>query len=396
MRISYFAVLLALLLPFPGSNALLAQQPMSEAQAVSDALANSHRLRAATMDVRQQRQLMGSAVNLPNPEFFWESPTGLFYTGSITQSVEFPTVYVRQHQLQRQRAAVAGAEKKVTENDLRLQVRMLYLTAQLADARVRQYRLQDSLYEGISRSARRQFEAGQIDYLQQLFAETQYGEVHNQLLGAQARLASAGRQLQYLTGTEESVIVDPLAAKPLPVLPGDTVFTASAPDVQLTLGQSMLSEKEIRLERSKALPGLAFGYFNQGDRDTKTEYRFRFGLTIPLWFWQYNANVKAAKLAHESAKERTEAVKTELNIRYAEAVGALRDASRSLQYYTGSGLEQSQKMLQTAGRLFNAGETDYISLLRNSNEAYTLQLRYLEKLYEHNAAIIQLQYISGE
>lgn len=395
MRISYFIMLLAWLLLFTG-NTVRAQQLMTEAQAVAGALSNSHRLRASALDVKQQQRLMGSAVNLPNPEFFWESPTGLFYTGSITQSVEFPTVYARQRQLQRQRVAVAGAEKKVTENDLRFQVRMLYLGAQLANARVQQYRIQDSLYESISRSAKRQFEAGQIDYLQQLFAETQYGEVHNRLLGAQAKLAAAGQQLQYLTGTEDSVVTGPLTARQLSFLADDTLLVASAPDLQLSLDRSRLSQREISLERSRALPGLAFGYFNQGDRDTKTENRFRFGLTIPLWFWQYNANIKAAKTAYEAARERTEAMKTELDIRHAEAIGTWKEASQSLQYYNNSGLEQSRQMLQTAGRLFNAGETDYISLLRNSNEAYALQLRYLEKLYEHNAAIIQLQYLAGE
>ena len=63
-----------------------AQQVLTEDEAVSKALANNKNIQAASLQVKQQQQLLKSAINLPNPEFFWESPTGNFYTGSITQS----------------------------------------------------------------------------------------------------------------------------------------------------------------------------------------------------------------------------------------------------------------------------------------------------------------------
>ncbi|MBM3414943.1 MAG: hypothetical protein FJY20_00575 [Bacteroidetes bacterium] len=61
-----------------------AQQLLTERDAVSKALANSKNIQAASLQIKEQQQLVKSAINLPNPEFFWESPTGNFYTGSIT------------------------------------------------------------------------------------------------------------------------------------------------------------------------------------------------------------------------------------------------------------------------------------------------------------------------
>ncbi|MFK4985816.1 hypothetical protein ACI4B7_28740, partial [Klebsiella pneumoniae] len=71
-------------------------------------------------------------------------------------------------------------EKQLTEAELKYRVRVLYLEVQYADSLSTQLYIQDTLYEKIKLSAIRQFKAGQIDYLQQTFAETQYGEIHNQ------------------------------------------------------------------------------------------------------------------------------------------------------------------------------------------------------------------------
>ena len=157
-----------------------AQQVLTENEAVAKALANNKNIQAASLQVKQQQQLLKSAINLPNPDFFLESPTGKFYTGSITQSFEFPTVYSNQYRLQKQQIGVAQKEKQLTEAELKYRVRILYLEVQYADSLTKQLYVQDTLYEKIKLSAIRQFNAGQIDYLQQTFAETQYGEIHNQ------------------------------------------------------------------------------------------------------------------------------------------------------------------------------------------------------------------------
>lgn len=90
-----------------------AQQVLTENEAVAKALANNKNIQAASLQVKQQQQLLKSAINLPNPEFFLESPTGNFYTGSITQSFEFPTVYNNQYRLQKRQIGVAQKRKAV-------------------------------------------------------------------------------------------------------------------------------------------------------------------------------------------------------------------------------------------------------------------------------------------
>ena len=374
------------------------QQVLTESEAISRALANNKNIQAASFQVKQQQQLLKSAINLPNPEFFWESPTGNFYTGSITQSIEFPTVYNNQYRLQKQQIGVAQKEKQLTEAELKYRVKLLYLEAQFADSLVRQFYIQDTLYEKIKLSAIRQFNAGQIDYLQQTFAETQYGEIHNQYLQSVTRVKAIKAQLQWLTGIKDAIAVEPLviaASQPQFSFIPDSTALLSNPAVQVLQQQQAVARQNITLQKSKALPGLAIGYFNQGERETKWSNRFRFGITIPLWFGQYKSKINAAKTEQQVIQSKQEGLQQELSVLVINANSEMQANWQSVQYYQQTGLRKAQEVIITSQRFFVSGEIDYISLLRNSNDAYNVYQKYLEAVRNYNLSVINYQYLMG-
>ncbi|KIC89862.1 TolC family protein [Flavihumibacter sp. ZG627] len=376
-----------------------AQQVLTESEAVTKALANNKNIQSASLQVKQQQQLLKSAINLPNPEFFWESPTGNFYTGSITQSFEFPTVYSNQYRLQKQQIGVAQKEQQITQADLKYRIKALYLEAQFTDSLVKQLYIQDTLYEKIKLSAIRQFNAGQIDYLQQTFAETQYGEIHNQYLQSITRSKAIKAQLQWLTGIKDSIIVEPLVINitqaPFPFVP-DSMALLGNPGVQLLQQQQAVAKQNIALQKSKALPGLAFGYFNQGERDTKWNNRFRFGITIPLWFGQYKGNISAAKTEQQVIQSRQEGLQQELSAQVINASSEIHANWQSVQYYQQTGLRKAQEVITTSQRFFVSGEIDYISFMRNNNDAYSIYQKYLEAVRNYNLSVINYQYLMGQ
>ncbi|MEO7922211.1 MAG: TolC family protein [Chitinophagaceae bacterium] len=376
-----------------------AQTVLTETEAISKTLTNNKNIRAASFQVKQQEQLLKSAFNLPNPEFFWESPTGNFYTGSITQSIEFPSVYRNQYRLQKGQIAIAQKEKQLTEVELKYRVKLLYLEIQFADSLVKQFYIQDTLYEKIKTSAIRQFNAGQIDFLQQTFAETQYGEIHNQYTQAIARAKTSKAQLQWYTGLKDDFMVQPLIVSPNSLQTGllpDSAILLSNPSVQLLQQQQLNAKQNIALQKSKALPGFAFGYFNQGERETKWSNRFRFGITIPLWFGQYKSKINAAKTEQQVIQNKQEALQQELSLQAMNAGGEMQANWQSVQYYQQTGLPKAREVIVTSQRFFASGEIDYISLLRNSNDAYAIYLKYLEAIKNYNLSVINYQYLMGQ
>ncbi len=382
------------LIAFPAT----AQQLLTESEAVSKALTNNKNIQASSLQIKQQQQLLKSAFNLPNPEFFWESPTGNFYTGSITQSFEFPSVYSNQHRLQKQQVVVAQKEKLLTEAELKYRVKVLYLEAQFADSLASQLYIQDTLYEKIKLSAIRQFSAGQIDYLQQIFAETQYGEIHNQYLQTVTRAKTLKTQLQWVTGVKDAIAVEPLliaAAQPQIIFMPDSTALLFNPSIQILQQQQIVAKQNIALQKSKALPGLAFGYFNQGERNTKWNNRFRFGITIPLWFGQYKGDINAAKTGQQVLQSKQEGLQQELSSQLINANSEMQTNWQSVQYYQQTGLRKAQEVITTSQRFFISGEIDYISFMRNSNDAYSIYQKYLEAVRNYNLSVINYQYLMG-
>ncbi len=390
-------ILLVLLTGMIGSA--FTQTLMKVEDAVAKAISANRDVAAAGHVVNQQKQLVKSAINLPNPEFFWESPTGSFYTGSITQSFEFPTVYGKQVQLQKQQVVIAEKDKLRVETEVSYRIRLLYLAIQYTEALHKELKLQDSVYNQLQLAAQRQFDAGQIDYLQKIFTETEYGDLHNQFLQTSSTLESLLTQLQFLTGIDEPVSVLSLELLSLPeslLVTKDSSALNQNRITALFLQEVEVNRKNLELQKNKALPGLAFGYFNQGERNTPTSLRFRFGVTVPLWFWQYKSNIQAAKTGVTIAEEKTAGFKQQLNYELMQTKNEMTTNYQSYNYYKNTGLPKADEIINTAKRFFESGETDYINYLRNISTAYETKLKYVEILNSLNHSIITINYLTGK
>ena len=371
-------------------------QNISETDLIKMALQNSRNLSASNLNIKQQKQLLGASFNLPNPEVFVESPTGNFYTASITQSIEFPSVYNKQYQLQKQKIVLSEREKAIGENEIKFQVKQLYLSLQYAMALQQQLYLQDTIYERISNAAVRQFDAGQIDYLQKLFAENSYADVHNQYLQAQLTGLNIEKQLQFIAGYTNKITARPISNTLVNVAAYvDSNSLATSPSLALINQSVIIAQKNILLQKAKALPGLAFGYFNQGERNTPVQNRFRFGITLPLWFNQYKSNINAAKTEFEVSKQKAGGLQQQFSLQYLQAQNEQAIFLQSLQYYETKGLKKAAEIITTAKRFFENGESDYINYLRNINDAYTIQLKYLEALKNYNQSVLFTNYLKG-
>ena len=371
-------------------------QTVSETDLITMALKNSRNLSASTLSIQQQKQLLGASYNIPNPEVFVESPTGNFYTASITQSFEFPSVYGKQYQLQKQRIAFSEIEKSVGENDIKYQVKQLYISLQYAMALQQQLYQQDTIYKRLSSAAARQFDAGQVNYLQKLFAENSYADVHNQYLQAQLTALNTEKQLQFIAAYPNQIAVSPLTNTGINFLTeSDSSSYKKSPTVALLNQSILIAEKNIALQKAKALPGLAFGYFNQGERNTPFQNRFRFGVTLPLWFNQYKANISAAKTAFEIEKQRAGGLQQQISMQLLQAQSEQAIFAQSLQYYQSGGLNKAAEIIATAKRFYESGENDYISYLRNINDAYGIQIKYLEALKNYNQSTVSINFLKG-
>lgn len=377
-------------------TAMRAQTILTEQAALDSAMKHSPLLQSATLQVKQRNYLRKTAFDLANPEVIAESPTGDFYAVGILQSIEFPTVYFKQGQVLKQQSLLSEKGKALAVNEVTRLIRSVYLNAQYNQQLLTQLHYQDSLYNQIQRSAKRQFEAGVIDYLAKTFAEAQYGEVHNQFVQAQNTYTANLQQLKLYAGLLQESSVSPLVKLPALSVEADTASVGQSPFIQYARQNQVVNKKQWALERNRALPGLVVGYLNQGPKETETYYRFRVGFTVPLWFWQYSGNIKAAKTGLLISEQQLLAQQQQLAAELQTALSEYASAEQALSYYEIHGLRQADDIIHAGKRFFESGQTDYIAYIRNINDAYAIKRSYLETLRTYNQNIINIHFITGD
>ncbi len=372
-----------------------AQNTLSPEAAVQASLQNHPLAKAAAFDLKARQFGEKSALNLPNPEVNLESPTGGFYTIGVLQSFEFPTVYARQKQVAKAESTLAQIGVQVSQNEIRYQTRILYLEAQVAELKGKQWRERDTLYQKIAATAAREFEAGEIDFLQKTKVENEAGMVHQERLAAEQTTGKFFLQLREITGLKEFNTLEPLRFDP-----EEGLFLTSDPGmisplVQYQQQSVQVAEQQLKLSKSQALPNFSLGYMNQGERNTPIDYRFRASIGVPLWMGQYRANQQMAKAESQAAMARTEAQSQALTLESHSVVAEALSSWSKLDYYEKEALPRSSSLITAAMRMREAGQIDYTTFLRSLDEAYSIQLDYAEQLTALYTARYQMLYLKG-
>jgi outer membrane protein TolC len=159
--------------------------------------------------------------------------------------------------------------------------------------------------------------------------------------------------------------------------------------------QQVVNKRLLQVERNRFMPGFMFGYLNQGPANTPVNFRFRAGITVPLWFWQYTGRIQAARTGIRIAAQQSLVQQQQFSSQLIRARAEQSKSTFALIYYEETGLKQAQGIEDAAGRIFNAGESDYTTYLRTLNDAYNIRFNHIEAIRNYNWSVIQLNYLSG-
>ncbi len=114
-----------------------------------------------------------------------------------------------------------------------------------------------------------------------------------------------------------------------------------------------------------------------------------------MWFGQYKSNINAAKTEWEINKQKVNGLQQQLSVQLIQAQNELAINTQSLIYYQSTGIKKATEIIITSKRFFESGENDYINYLRNINDAYSIQLKYLEAIRNYYQGILSIKYLKG-
>ncbi|MGL1888107.1 MAG: CusA/CzcA family heavy metal efflux RND transporter [Reichenbachiella sp.] len=391
-------VLLILIMIWPATVCSQGTKVVSLHEAIDIAKVQNLTLRAKKLSIEKEESLSKSAYDFNKTNFYYNfdqnnlSPDNeALKIFGVEQSFAFPTVYTHQSGVNKNLVEMRKYELRIEERALEKQISLIYYEIDYLLELQMRYNYLDSIYLRFEAAAQRKYELGEYTYLEQLTAQSlmienkkKLNEVNGQLLG---RKVAFQNWLQL-----DSVEIQPLNDKRLVL---DQVELQTLPSSQLYQKSILLSDRQVKLQRSKTLPDINLEYFQGKDGVTTNNYQgFQVGLSIPVFYTSHRAKVVASKLELEYSKLNAEKFQVDLTARHDQLMAAYNSQQSVLNYYDQSGKKLSTEILKAANRSFESGEINFFQYIQSLDRATQSEIGYLLNVWAYNKTVIEINYIS--
>lgn len=387
-----------------------AQNTITLPAAIDSALANNLQVKNERLKTDYSKKLINSGAALPQTTVSGEfGQINSYYTDnkfSISQTLNFPTVYSKQKEtfLQQWKSNVIAVNLK--EIEVKKQVRLAYATYLYLVAKQKLLWHIDSLYSDFVSKATLKFKAGESNILELKTAENQRTQIAIQLQQLNTDMDIMITQFQLLLNTKTGFIPASVPLKLSNNLLPDSGQINNHPSIQLSMQYKQLLLAQTRFEKARLLPDISFAYNNMtmrgvGANDVLYDNTTRFqsaqiGLGIPLFYGAYKARIKAAKSNELIAENNLLFERNTLQVQLNNAFTQYNNYLKTVDYYEKSSLPSANSIIETANKQLGNGSINYIEWTMLSNQAVNIQSDYLSEVLKLNESIIQLQYLMNK
>ncbi|MBD78785.1 MAG: CusA/CzcA family heavy metal efflux RND transporter [Crocinitomicaceae bacterium] len=408
-------LLFASLLVLPqwsNAQALEGKKVTSLDEAIRIGLTNNGTVKAAKTNIALQQMAKKGAFNLGKTDAGIKYGQYNSYVDDfgfeINQEFEFPTVYTNQRNVVKQKVRGSELELDMTENALKYHIRRSWYELAYLFEKEKMLLFQDSIYARFLKAASIRYEVEATSYLEKATAETRVMEIQNAIKLLRSDIEIEKQELQILLNdsAELDFQTETLSERKLSSLENSSELKDN-PSLQLAEQRILIAEATKSTYKSKFMPDLSIGYFNQsmtgnpfesgqlatsGDRFDGVQAK----ISIPLFFWSFNEDVKSAKLNMEIAQTEAYYTKNVLQGQYKQGFQRVMKFESSLSYYREKAVPQSDLIINNAQLSFENGAIGYVEYFQNLNQALEIKFDYLKTLNGYNQAVVHLEYLVGE
>ncbi len=157
-----------------------------------------------------------------------------------------------------------------------------------------------------------------------------------------------------------------------------------------------MNEAELTASRLEFLPDVTVtaGVFERGEMEDF--WTASVMVTVPLWFWNKTAGVKAAAASLGSARHERDAARLMLLARVRDLHAMARASEHHLRLYDAGIIPQARMALQSATSNYQVGRIDFLMLLDSHALLLKYQIAYERELVNLNKTISMLRETAGE
>jgi cobalt-zinc-cadmium resistance protein CzcA len=382
--------------------------------AIRTALDNNLQIKSSALSVNVQEALRGASWDIGKTGFEMEYGQFNSYTRdnsiSVSQSISFPSVYIKQNKLAGARVKSSELLLKGSQIEVSSNVKQVYWKLAYLYSKEKLLIYQDSLYNRFLRAAELRAKSGETNRLEMITARSQSFEIKNQLRQVISDIGISLRSFRTLLNTGLNVVpADTILKKAGSLQVSDSSGITLNPSLAYMRQQAEVSRREKELERSRIMPDLNVGYFSQTIRGTQEVNgvprlfgpgdRFsglRAGISVPLWIGPFTSRARAAKINEEIAESDAEYYSKNLSASYNSLLDEFGKYSASVEFYEKQAVPEADMIIDQSTRSYKAGALDYLDYVVSLNRAIGIKQNYLEALYNLNQTIINIEYVTGK
>ncbi len=394
------------------SGAAMAQMRHLSLQTCIDmAMKQSPTIRMANKQVERAQALQGTAWDLEKTELsLSQDPTSGGSPDnalSVTQSFDFPTVYIARRQQLKAETQAERSRLEMEQKNVEAAVASAYFQLVYQEQCLRNLRRQDSIMTRYRTVVRQRMEAGETGRRELINAERLQRENQLDIVKAENEAENARLQLMQVIGTDE-----PITAADELLTPIEFVLPAynyqQTPEGRFSNDKLQAAERQVKVEKSGYAPSLSLSLRNQMVISSWNPYNedrsrydggnfmgFEVGVGIPLFYGATKARVKAAKAEREQLQTQIQQEAQQRESQYNALLSRCNAARQRVEYYAENGCQWNDEMVRLATAEYEQGEigyVEYVGILKDEIDVYQ---KRAEAINEYNQTVIELQRLCG-
>ena len=363
------------------------------------ALEHNQGMKAEGLKVKEAEALQGSAFQFDKTEVYYHydennlavnnEPLKVF---GVQQGFRFPTLYGAQRKLQQARYRLQQDAFEIQKKRLYKALSEAYVQYQIVQQKAEVYQSLDSIYSKFAYAASRKFELGESNYLEKVTAQAKQRQIANDFLKVQQELKTTYQALQSLVQTQDTLL---LVDEPPKKIALENLEGMTSVEQNYLQDQQNLFDRQRRLEWQQLLPDISLEYFQGTNEGLGTSlYGFQVGISVPILFFGQRSKIQSAKLASERVAYENKNTQIQFQQAHTTLLGQWQQLSKELAYYEEEGTVLSEQILKVATGSFQNGEIDFFQYIQSLENAYDIQLNYLETLRQYNATVLSINHLT--
>ncbi|WP_418500241.1 CusA/CzcA family heavy metal efflux RND transporter [Flagellimonas sp.] len=362
-------------------------------------LKNNKGIQAGSLMVDQAGTLKGTAFEFDKTDIYYQyDENNLALNGEplkvfgAQQQFEFPTVYGAKNRLQKSKHEFQKSSFEIQKKQLYQSLSNAYYQYQTLTQKAKLYGTLDSIYSNFAHAANRRFELGETNYLEKVTATAKQRQITNTYSKIKQQILTTYGEIVSLVQSGDTLDILEEQPKKLTVLNAQGMLETETTFLD---HRQELSNAQKSLEENRLLPDLNLEYFQGTNKGLGTSlYGIQLGVRIPIFFFGHSSKVKSSKIQTKITEMENTEITVAMNQRYKTLLGQLEQQAQELSYYEDEGGQLSDQILKAATGNFQNGEIDFFQYIQSLENAYDIQLNYLDVLSQYNQTVIAINYLT--